>query len=264
VGLIGAAVLDWKPFRTLAREILDRGGTVSPASVRADRVDEEIAEILARSGHRTVALAPECGDARLRARIGKRLPDAAFFEAASALVRAGIVSFKLYFLVGLPGTVREEEVEGITGFLREFRGRVLGEARAAGRMGTITAVLSPFVPKPSTPLQWAAMAGEGEVRARGEAVAAFARAVPNLRCAGETARDAFLQGYLGLGDRRAGEDLRNAKGGRIPASTPGFGSRLAAVVHREKGAGEFFPWDVVEGGIEKEALRARYEAYLRG
>ena len=264
VGLIGAAVLDWKPFRTLAREILARGGSVSPASVRADRVDEEIAEILARSGHRTVALAPECGDARLRARIGKGLPDAAFFEAASTLVRAGIVSFKLYFLVGLPGTGREEEVEGITEFLGEFRGRVLGEARATGRMGTITAVLSPFVPKPSTPLQWAAMAGEGELRARGDAVASFARAVPNLRCTGETPRDAVLQGYLGLGDRRAGEDLRNAKGGRIPASTPGFGSRQAAVVHREKGADEFFPWDVVEGGIAKKALRARYEAYLRG
>ena len=72
VGLIGAAVLDWGPFRRLAREILDRGGTVSPASVRADLVDGEIAEILARSGHRTVALAPECGDETLRARVGKR------------------------------------------------------------------------------------------------------------------------------------------------------------------------------------------------
>jgi radical SAM superfamily enzyme YgiQ (UPF0313 family) len=61
VGLIGAAVLDWRPFRTLAREILSRGGSVSPASVRADLVDPEVAEILSRSGHRTVALAPECG-----------------------------------------------------------------------------------------------------------------------------------------------------------------------------------------------------------
>ncbi|MBE0605893.1 MAG: radical SAM protein, partial [Deltaproteobacteria bacterium] len=185
VGLIGAAVLDWRPFRTLAREILDRGGSVSPASVRADRVDGEIAEILSRSGHRTVALAPECGDARLRSRIGKGLPDAVFFEAAAELVRAGIVSFKLYFVVGLPGTGREEEVEGITKFLREFRGHVLGEARAAGRMGTITAVLSPFVPKPYTPLQWAAMAAEEELRARKEGVAAFVRALPNLRSTGE-------------------------------------------------------------------------------
>ncbi|MEW6720462.1 MAG: radical SAM protein [Thermodesulfobacteriota bacterium] len=264
VGLIGAAVLDWRPFRTLAREILDRGGSVSPASVRAEKVDAEIAEILARSGHRTVALAPECGDARLRARIGKPLPDAAFFEAAETLVRAGIVSFKLYFLVGLPGADREEEVGGISGFLREFRGRVLAEARAAGRMGTVTAVLSPFVPKPFTPLQWAAMAAEDELRAREEEIAAFARNVPNLRVSLERPRDALLQGYLGLGDRRAAEDLRGARRAGSPGSAPGLRARMDAVVHREKDAGEFFPWDVVEGGPAKGALRARYDAYRKG
>ncbi len=264
VGLIGAAVLDWGPFRELAREILERGGSVSPASVRADLVDAEVAEILSRSGHRTVALAPECGDAGLRSRVGKRIPDEAFFEAASRLVRAGIVSFKLYFLIGLPGTAREEEAAGIAGFLREFRGRVLGEARVFGRMGTITAVLSPFVPKPATPLQWAAMAGEGELAARQEAVAANVRTVPNLRWTGERPRDAVLQGYLGLSDRLVAEDLRRVRGGRLPGSAPGLGMRLAAVVHREKAPDEFFPWDVVEGGPAKEALRARYEAYLRG
>jgi radical SAM superfamily enzyme YgiQ (UPF0313 family) len=261
VGLIGAAVLDWRPFRTLAREILERGGSVSPASVRADLVDGEIAEILARSGHRTVSLAPECGDARLRARVGKQLPDETFFEAASVLVRAGIVSFKLYFLVGLPWTTREEEVEGIAGFLREFRRQVLEAARAEGRMGTITAVLSPFVPKPSTPLQWAAMAPEDELREREEGVAAFVRTVPNLRWTGERPRDAVMQGYLGLADRRAADDLRRAKGGRLSSSTPGFERRLRSVVHREKDADEFFPWDVAAGGPVKERLRARYEVY---
>ncbi len=264
VGLIGAAVLDWRPFRTLAREILERGGSVSPASVRADLVDGEIAEILSRSGHRTVALAPECGDERLRARVGKRVPDETFFEAASTLVRAGIVSFKLYFLVGLPRTTGEEEVEGITGFLGEFRRRVLAAARAAGRMGTVTAVLSPFVPKPSTPLQWAAMASEEELRAREEGVAAFVRTIPNLRWTGERPRDAALQGYLGLADRRVANDLRNARGGRLAASATGFERRLRSAVRREKDADEFFPWDVVAGGPAKEGLRARYEAYRDG
>jgi len=264
VGLIGAAVLDWAPFRSLAREILERGGSVSPASVRADAVDAEIAEILSRSGHRTVALAPECGDARLRSRVGKRLPDDVFFEAAGEFVRAGIVSFKLYFLLGLPGTGREEETAGITGFLREFRQRVLVEARTTGRLGTITAVLSPFVPKPFTPLQWAAMAGDKELRSRVDAVASFVRTIPNLRCTGERPRDAVLQGYLGLSDRLVAEDLRRMKGGRLPGSDPGLEARLDAIVHREKGPDEFFPWDVVEGGMARTALRARYEAYLRG
>ena len=54
----------------------------------------------------------------------------------------------------------------------------------------------------------------------------------------------------------------------MPGTPPTMNSeaeaRLAAVAHREKDAGEFFPWDVIEGGIRKGALRARYEQYLRG
>ncbi len=263
VGLIGAAVLDWRSFRALAREILGRGGTVSPASVRADLVDGEVADILARSGHRTVALAPECGDARLRARVGKGIADTAFLAAATELVRAGIVSFKLYFLIGVPGTGLGEEVAGITGFLRSFREHVLGEARAVGRMGTITAVLSPFVPKPFTPLQWAAMRTEEELQAREDGVAAFAKTVPNLRWTADRPRDAVRQGYLGLVDRRAAALFLRATPPARRERRPEFARALAETVHREKERDEFFPWDLVDGGPAKEALRARYEAFRR-
>ena len=263
VGLIGAAVLDWRPFRELAREILDRGGTVSPASVRADLVDEEIADILARSGHRTVALAPECGDERLRARVGKRVPDETFFLAAEILARSGIVSYKLYFLLGLPGVSREEEVDGIARFLRAFRERVLSVARGVGRMGVVTAALSPFVPKPFTPLQWAPMMREEELDARVREVAAAVRGIPNVRVPRERPRDAIAQGYLGLSDRRVAADLRAVARGKLARSRPGFPEALASVVFREKGAGEYLPWEVIEGGLPRSVLRARYESYFR-
>lgn len=261
VGLIGAAVLDWHPFRSLAREILGRGGTVSPASVRADLVDGEIAEILSRSGHRTVALAPECGDARLRARVGKRVPDETFFSAAALLARAGIVSFKLYFLLGLPGVEREEETGGIVRFLESFLRRVLSEARGVGRMGTVTAVLSPFVPKPFTPLQWAPMMPEDELRAREGGIRAALRSVPNLRFSASSPRQAILQGVLGLSDRRVEEFLRVAVRGKKPVSSAVHAAKFASVVFREKGAAEFFPWDMIDGGPRKAALRARYETW---
>jgi len=263
VGLIGAAVLDWRPFRELAREILSRGGSVSPASVRADLVDSEIAEILSRSGHRTVALAPECGTERQRARVGKWVPDRTFLSAAGALVRAGIVSFKLYFLLGVPGVSREEEVGGIAGFADRFREHVLSEARSVGRMGTVTLALSPLVPKPFTPLQWAPMATEEELSARRDGVAAALRGVPNVRVSGDRPGDAIAQGYLGLSDRRVAADLRAARGGKLNRARKGFSGEMEAVVHREKEPGEFFPWDVVEGGPVKETLRVRYEALAR-
>ncbi len=264
VGLIGAAVLDWSPFRAFAREMLAMGGAVSPASVRADLVDAEIAGILRQSGHRTVALAPECGDAGRRALIGKRIPDEIFFSAARTLARAGILSFKLYFLVGVPGAPAEEEVGATAAFMRAFKGAVLDEARAIGRMGTVTAVLSPFVPKPFTPLQWAPMTGEKELTARLSAIAKAVRPEGNLEVTSDTARSAVLQGYLGMSDRRVEALLRRCRPtkGSLPAGE--LPVRAEELLFREKGADECFPWDLVGGGPPRKALRARYEAIRKG
>lgn len=261
--MIGAAVLDWRYFKEFSREILARGGTVSPASIRADLVDGEIAEILRESGHRTVALAPECGGEKLRARIGKRVRDQVFLDAGRTLVRAGIVSFKLYFLSGVPGAERQEEIGGTIEFLREFRKAALEESRAVGRMGTVTVVLSPFVPKPFTPLQWAPMAAEKELRLRQEKIAAGIRSLPNLRIEPESPSSAILQAYLGLSDRRVERALRHAKKGRLKLSPDRLPVPLGEIVHREKGAGEYFPWDLIDGGLPKKILRARYDAVLR-
>lgn len=259
VGLIGAAVLDWTPFRAFAREMLAMGGSVSPASVRADHVDEEIADILRQGGHRTVALAPECGDEKRRALIGKRMPDETFFSAARILARAGILSFKLYFLVGVPGSPAGEEVEATVAFLRAFKAAVLGEARSIGRMGTVTAVLSPFVPKPFTPLQWAPMCDERGLSARMAAVVKAVRPEGNLAVTSDTARAALLQGYLGLSDRRIEDVLRRTRPnkGSLPAGA--LPVSPASLLFREKGAEEYFPWDVVAGGLPRETLRARFE-----
>lgn len=235
---------------------------MSPASIRADLVDGEIADILKRSGHRTVALAPECGSERLRARLGKQVKDHVFLSAAETLARAGIVSFKLYFLVGVPGAGPDEEVDGAVGFIREFRKSVLEECRAVGRMGTVTVVLSPFVPKPFTPLQWAPMATETELAARQVKIAAGVRSIPNVRIDPEAPRSAVLQAFLGLSDRRVEQALRHARKGRLKLSPENLAVPISEVVCREKMADEFFPWDVIEGGLPRKILRARYEGIV--
>jgi radical SAM superfamily enzyme YgiQ (UPF0313 family) len=260
VGLVGAAVLDWKHFRDFSREILSRGGSVSPASVRAELVDEQIARILAASGHKTVSLAPEAGNEDLRGRIGKRVENEVFFSAARTLTRTGIVSFKLYFLLGIPGAGVEEEVEGAIDFLTALRKEVLGEARAVGKMGTVTAVLSSFVPKPFTPLQWAPMAREENLRIRQRGISSGVRSLPNVRIRADSPRSSLLQGYLGLSDRRVEGVLRQAETGKVRLPR---GDLLHEVVCREKDADEYFPWDVVAGGLPREALRARYESITR-
>jgi radical SAM superfamily enzyme YgiQ (UPF0313 family) len=130
-------------------------------------------------------------------------------------------------------------------------------------MGVVTSVLSPFVPKPFTPLQWASMTPEEELKSREEEVDAAVRAVPNMRVSASTPWDAVVQGYLGLSDRRVAAGLRTARHGKLPRSAPWLAGALASVVFREKGGGEFLPWEVIDGGLRKGALRARYEAFFR-
>jgi radical SAM superfamily enzyme YgiQ (UPF0313 family) len=168
----------------------------------------------------------------------------------------------MYFLLGLPGVPLEKEVGGIARFLGTFRDRVLEVARGVGRMGVVTAVLSPFVPKPFTPLQWASMSSEEELKSRLEGVSAVVRGVPNMRVSASTPWDAVVQGYLGLSDRRVAAGLRMAGPGKLLRSVPGLAGALSSVVFREKGSAEFLPWEVVDGGLRKGALRARYETFF--
>jgi radical SAM superfamily enzyme YgiQ (UPF0313 family) len=131
-------------------------------------------------------------------------------------------------------------------------------------MGTVTAALSPFVPKPFTPLQWAPMASETELSLRATRIAAGLRSVPNVRIDPESPQTAILQGLLGLSDRRIEQALRRARKGRFKLSPDNLAVPISEIVHREKDAEEYFPWDVIEGGLPKNVLRRRYESIIRG
>ncbi|HEX2768043.1 MAG TPA: radical SAM protein, partial [Geobacteraceae bacterium] len=75
LGLVGAAVSDYRGIGELCRYILEQGGTVSVSSLRIDGLNDDLIEALKASGHKTVALAPEGGSQRLRDLIRKNLSE---------------------------------------------------------------------------------------------------------------------------------------------------------------------------------------------
>ena len=97
---------------------------------------------------------------------------------------------------------------------------------------------------------------------RGDPLEAVQDVSPDVRVSASTPWDAIVQGYLGLSDRRVAAGLRAAGPGKLLRSTPGLAGALSSVVFREKGGGEFFPWEVIDGGLRRGALRARYEAFF--
>jgi hypothetical protein len=119
------------------------------------------------------------------------------------------------------------------------------------------------VPKPFTPLQWAPMASEAELKLRQEKIAAGVRSIPNLRIDPEAPRTAIVQGFLGLSDRRVEQALRHTRKGRLKLWSDTLAVPPSDIVYREKDANEYFPWDIIEGGLPRKVLRARYETIMR-
>jgi radical SAM superfamily enzyme YgiQ (UPF0313 family) len=153
IGLVGAALSDYPRIGEVCAAI---EGGVSVSSLRADSVSEALIDRLARSGHKTIAIAPEAGSERLRKVINKGVTEGDILRASNMVFSRGIPNLKLYFILGLP-TETQGDVEAIITLAEQVREVQLKHARPAGRIGRITLSVNSFVPKPFTPFQWERM-----------------------------------------------------------------------------------------------------------
>ncbi len=101
IGLIGAAVSDHPQIDEIATRIVDRGARLSVSSLRADSVSPAVLDALARSGAKSLTIAPEAGSERLRAAIAKDISDTQIMDTLTRAARAGLREAKLYFMIGL-------------------------------------------------------------------------------------------------------------------------------------------------------------------
>ncbi|HAS55392.1 MAG TPA: hypothetical protein DCS42_15300, partial [Nitrospiraceae bacterium] len=150
---MGSALSDYPAIDELCARI---EGSLSVSSLRADSLSPALIERLARSGHKTISIAPEAGSERLRKVINKGLDEADILRAADLVFGSGIPNLKLYFIIGLP-TETDDDVAEISALAQKVREVQLRHARAAGRIGRITLSVNSFVPKPFTPFQWEPM-----------------------------------------------------------------------------------------------------------
>src|SRR5690606_17908064 len=100
---------------------------------------------------KTVTIAPEAGDRRVRRLLGKRITDEQSFEVSEKIFALGAENLKLYFMIGIPSETDEEALE-IAAFTEKLRAIQLRHARSRGRVGYLGVNLGVFVPKPNLPL----------------------------------------------------------------------------------------------------------------
>ena len=263
-GLVGAAVSDYSDFAGLSEVIHDREGTLSPASLRIDAIDAATALALATSGHRTATLAPEAGSQRMRDLINKGINETQILSATRHLATAGILNLKLYFLIGLP-TESAEDIAAILELTTQIRTIWVEEGKKRGRLGSITLSVNPFVPKPFTPLQWAAVLDEKGLDGRIRTLRSAIARLPNCELHVESPRAALLQGFLARGDRRVGAAIPLlASGKNLRATCRELNLDPTFYLSRERGETEIFPWEVIDCGVTRRHLWSEYQRAIAG
>ncbi len=259
LGLVSAAVSDHSAIAAMQEQIHQAGGQISVASLRIDSLSAAEVAALKESGHRTVALAPEAGSQRLRDVINKGFDEAQILQAVQRVAGGGILNLKLYFLLGLP-TETEADIEELLSMTEKIRHLWLAEGKKRGRIGYLTLSINPFIPKPFTPLQWAAMAPQSELKKRFRTIRSAVGKLANTEVIFDSLRASELQAFLARGDRRCGRTLPFlAAGDNLRKACKQVGIEAHFYVGRERGAAEVFPWEIIDSGVDRAYLWQEYQ-----
>lgn len=262
IGLVGAAVSDHRQIEELCHFIVEQGGSPSLSSLRVDRLTPGMLDLLAKSGHRTISLAPEGGSQRMRDMIRKNLTADQILDAAEAVARAGILNLRLYFIIGLPGET-DDDLEELVRLTAAVRKRVVEQARTHKRLGEITLSVNPFIPKPNTPLQWAGMCPLHELKRKVAWLEKQLRPLANVRLKVEDLQGCMLQALLSRGGRElTALILEMSSGLNLKKAVKNCGIDLDRRVSAALPLGVTQPWEITQV-VDRERLEKEYRAAMQ-
>jgi radical SAM superfamily enzyme YgiQ (UPF0313 family) len=204
VGLVGAAVTDHPRIAEIVRRIVEGGRQIGISSLRADKLDDELVELLARGGYRTLTTAADGASQRLRDAIERRTREEHLVRTAELARRHGLRTVKYYMMVGLPGETGAD-IDELVAFSRQLR--AIHPRIAWG--------VAPFVAKRHTPLDGEPFAGIDVVEDRLDRLRRGLRGTATVRPT--SARWAWVEYMLAQGDASAGLAVLDAHraGGRF-------------------------------------------------
>jgi radical SAM family uncharacterized protein len=262
IGLVGSALSDYPDINELCAAI---EGGVSVSSLRADSVGEVLIERLAKSGHRTISIAPEAGSERLRTVINKGIAEEDILRATDMVFGHGIPNLKLYFIIGLP-TETQEDVQAILTLTEKVREIQLKHARSAGRIGRITLSVNSFIPKPFTPFQWEPMERVESLNKKLRFLEKAVKKIGNTNLIHDLPKWGYVQALLSRGDRQIGRLIKavHEQDGDWKGAAKELKMDMDFYVTRRRDFAEVLPWDYIDIGVRKDYLMNEYQRALEG
>ena len=202
VGLIGAALSDYPHIKYLGRELAERGVRVSVSSIRADRVDHELAQILRDGGLRTFTVAADGPSERLRLLLRKQITREHLIHAAEIARDVGFKGLKLYEMIGLP-TETDADIDEMIELVLELAVIV-----------PVVLGISPFVPKRHTLHFDDTFAGIKTINGRLKRIQKVLRKhAPRVEVRNTSARWAWVEAVIARGGPEVGRAAHLLKDG---------------------------------------------------
>ncbi|REJ77817.1 MAG: radical SAM protein [Acidobacteria bacterium] len=260
IGLVSTAVCDHPEISTILSELRAMDYRISVSSLRLDQISEELLDALVESNDQQIAVAPETGSDRLRRVINKNLTNDEIVDICGAVFDRGMLTIKLYLMVGLP-TETQEDLEEMLVLVERIKDRMLEAGKEFGRAGKIIPSLNGFVPKPNTPLQWDPICDERELKKRIKWSCKNLSRIPNVDVRFMSARIAHEQALFSSGDRSISRVIEAAAngGGNIKQALRVTGVDPAFHTSRQRSYEEYLPWSIVDSGLSFEFLRKEHE-----
>lgn len=251
-GLLGPLPTDHPELEDITNFLLHIQRKFSFSSVRIGSLSNNLIINLKQGGENTITLAPETGSEDLRRIINKPITNRALFSQIDRVVKNGIKRIKLYFLVGLPNE-KDSDIYSIAELARELTKMF--------RVASFTFSIGIFVPKPHTPFQWCGLASYEIISRRMKILKSELRNTKNILLEIPSVKTAIIEALLVHGDELLSDKL-------IESVNSGNINRLLKIINcdeyifRKKEDDEFFPWDIIDNGIDRSFLLSEYKSAI--
>src|SRR5947209_7484502 len=260
IGLVSTAVCDHPEISEILQGLREMDYRISVSSLRLDQISDELLDALVESRDQQIAVAPETGSDRLRKVINKNLTNDEIVDICGAVFDRGMLTIKLYLMVGLP-TEQDEDLAEMVTLVERIKDRMLEAGRRFGRAGKIIPSLNGFVPKPNTPFQWEPIVEEHGLKRRLKWLCKNLARIPNVEVRVMSARIAHEQALFSSGDRRVAPVIETAARlkGDLNAALRETGIDAAFHTSRNRSYEERLPWEIVDAGLGREFLQKEHE-----
>ncbi|MCD4823351.1 MAG: TIGR03960 family B12-binding radical SAM protein [Phycisphaerae bacterium] len=255
----------------LNAEFAGRRVSISLPSLRVDSQLTVLPKLTAAVRKGGLTIAAEAGSDRMRQAIRKNITEEDMLNGVRAAWQAGYKSVKVYFIAGLPGETMDD-IDQIF-----YLSKRLADTRrdVDGHRGAINSSVSWLVPKPHTPMQWQAMAGEDYFwQVRHRLIELSRRSTVNFKF--HRIEQSILEALLCRGGREISKTILAAweLGARMDSWSEHWnweiwqqaiqqtGVDIDAVVHSELPMDKPLPWSHINCHLPDDFLREQRKQML--